>query len=101
MREFIVYYSLYTIHCCPKFLASHFQIPLEFGPKSECIPSFRSLNQHFTTSPEAPRCPPEAILRGKQYNLPASWDVIKHRPRDLKLGLHSDFGPISSLEFGE
>ena len=28
MQQFVVYYTLYTIHCCPKFLASHFQIPL-------------------------------------------------------------------------
>ena len=42
---------------------------LEIGPNRECIPSFGSLGQRFTTSPEAQRRPPEAILRGKQDNL--------------------------------
>ena len=53
---------------CPKFLASQFpNSTLQFSPKAECIPSFRSLSQHFTTSLEAQRCPPVAIFRGKQY----------------------------------
>ena len=42
---------------------------LEIGPNRECIPSFGSLGQRFTTSPEARRRPPEAILRGKQDDL--------------------------------
>ena len=33
----------------------------------------------------------EAIFRGKQYNLWASGDVIKRRPRDLKLGFRFRF----------
>ena len=41
-----------------------------------------------------------SFIEVKQDNLWASKDVIKRRPRDLKLGLHSDFGPISSFEFG-
>ena len=35
---------------------------LEIGPNRECIPSFGSLGQRFTTFPEARRRPTEAIF---------------------------------------
>ena len=79
---------------------------LAFGtvPKLEALKhdykgNFPKTHVHFTTSPEARRCPPEAIFRGKQDNLWASGDVIKRRPRYLKLGLHSDFGQTAFLSW--
>ena len=71
---------------------------LEIGPKSECIPSFRSLSLCFITSQEAGRlyCLPLKMASGGHIG--ASGDVVKCWLRDLKLGIHSDFGPNSRVE---
>ena len=70
---------------------------LEIGPKSECIPSFRSLSLCFITSQEAGRlyCLPLKMASGGR--LRHSGDVVKRWPRDLKLGRHSGYGPITRM----
>ena len=65
---------------------------LEFGPNHECVPSWESLSQCFTTSQEARRCPPKAILRGKQMTL----GFLPWGKMDLKLGMQSCFGQTPS-----
>ena len=45
--------------------------------------------------PQTPKDEPEAIFRGR----PDILAVVKRLRIDLKLGLPSRFGPISSLEF--
>ena len=64
-----------------------YQVP---GPSVDVLPRFESSeNVHHR---------PDLEVCGRLQSSP---NVVKHPWRDLKLGIPSQFGPISSLEFEE